>query len=391
MRWIDIIGISLRMLRTNFLRSMLTVLGIGVAISFIVILIGLGFGLQNITIGSIVASKSLLSLDIQNNNQEGILLSEKTVKEMEALPEAAAVSPVVVTTGQIRIDGKLAAASVTAGTRDYLDMEGIVVKEGKGYTNEGNEIVVTPETLILIDIDPKSALGKVVELSYTDPNNENQIKQVADLTIVGLTEAGGVPAIYIPHKLMAKDGEVKLTLVKVVAKDREGVVKIGDAANGKGYGVDSLIETLDQAQIIFRWFTIGLGVFGTIALLVASIGMFNTLTIALIERTREIGIMKAIGVDNVTVKRLFLSEAAMIGFLGGISGITIGLLIDLIVSFTFNQAANVFEGTKGDIFQYPPSFLIIMLVFPTLLAVLTGLYPSIRASRLNPLRALRYE
>lgn len=391
MRLADVIRIAFRMFRTNLLRSLLTTLGIGIAISFIVLLIGFGYGLQSVTIGSIISSKVLFSLDIQGDLDEGVELSEQTVEEVRPLAGVEAVSPVVITTGQVLIDEELASVAVNAGNETFMTMEGVEIQTGRAYRDGTREIVVSPQTLELLDINPQVVVGKTVSLSYADPNNENDQKQLDNLLIVGVTSSTDAPALYLPFSLINTGTGVLLTSVKATAIDREAIIAVRNAMTAKGYQVESLVDTLDQARRIFQWATIGLAAFGGIALVVASIGMFNTLTIALIERTREIGIMKAIGVTNQTVRQLFLTEAAIIGLLGGLLGIGIGVGIGSIVEMVVNQMARTYQASTVDLFQHPVWFLVGIAVFPMILSMLTGLYPAIRAARLNPLRALRYE
>lgn len=390
MPWIDVFRIATRMLLTNLLRSLLTTLGIGVAISFIVILIGLGYGLQTITIGSIVQSKALLSLDIQTGGKE-VQLTDETVTEIEKLSGVAVVSPVVITRGQLTVNDKLAAVALTAGNEKFLEMEGVNIRQGRAYRDGTTEAVITPPALDLLDTSIDTVLDKSFRLAYDDPNNQSETKTIDAITIVGIADNTESPALYLPYDSLTKEGPIKITTVKVLADERDSVISIRDTATTQGYQVDSLIETLDQARLIFRWVTIGLSVFGAIALFVAAIGMFNTLTIALIERTREIGIMKAIGVTNQAVMRLFLAEASIIGFLGGVTGIVIGVGIETIVEIALQQMAKLFDGTELNLFQHPFGFLPSMIIFPVVLAVITGFYPAIRASHLNPLRALKFE
>ncbi len=391
MRWIDVMRISIRMLRTNGLRSLLTILGIGVAISLIVILIGLGYGLQNLTIGSIVESKTLLSMDISPPPKEAKPFTLESVEEIKQVEGVRDVTPVVRTSGELRIDSKLASIGLIAANPSYLEMEGVDINNGGPFTEGTTDVVVSAAALELLDLSPEGIVGSIGKLTYTDPDNQSQSLAVDKVRIAGTTESVSAATIFVPYSLLQAQSPIRMSQIKAVAQDRTSLAKARDTLTQKGYLVETLIETLDQARTVFRWVTTALAAFGTIALVVAAIGMFNTLTISLLERTREIGIMKAIGVTDRVVKRLFLSEAAMLGFFGGLAGIGIGLLADLSLSGILNQLAIRYGGKKLEVFQYPPGFLLAMVAFPIVLAVITGFYPAIRASRLNPLRALRYE
>lgn len=391
MRWIDVIRIAIRMLRTNLLRSLLTILGIGVAISFIVILIGFGYGLQTITIGSILQSKELLSLDVRADDKTGSVIGNQTVAELRQLAGVTGASPVIITSGQIQIGPQLAAVAVSAGNQDYLEMEGVQIQTGQAFKDGQRQVVVSPAVLDLVNLSPLQALGQIVTMSYTDPNNASDLKKLDNLVIVGISGSTDGPTVFLSYELLNPEGTAKLSLIKLVVKDRPAVLSIRDRVTQKGYQVESLVDTLDEARRVFGYATVGLVTFGIIALIVASIGMFNTLTIALIERTREIGVMKAIGVTDRAVKRLFLAEAAIIGLFGGFFGTLIGIMIGLTIEMLVNRLAVNNQALPLDLFQYPPGFLLGIILFPVLLSILTGLYPAIRAAKLNPLQALRYE
>lgn len=391
MHFLDIFRIALRMLRTNVLRSLLTVLGISVAIAFIVILIGFGYGIQTLTIGSIIRSKELLSLNVQTDLKQATKLTPTLVEELSELPGVTGSSPVIISSGQATIKGQLATVAVEAGNRSYLEIEGVGIASGLPFKDGESEVVIAQELLDLLGLSAESVIGSAINLQYTDPDNENDTKVLNGLIVSGIASSIESPTVYVPIDLINPTGEARLTSVKLVAGNREEVVSVQAEATAKGLVVESLLDTLDQAKKVFSWTTLTLAIFGTIALFVASIGMFNTLTIALIERTREIGIMKAIGVTDQAIRRLFLSEAAIIGFLGGLVGIAIGVGIDFGLEFILNQYAQANQSAPVHLFQYPPGFLLGILIFPVLLSMLTGLYPAIRASKLNPLQALRYE
>jgi putative ABC transport system permease protein len=128
-----------------------------------------------------------------------------------------------------------------------------------------------------------------------------------------------------------------------------------------------------------------------VALIVSAIGMFNTMTIALLERINEIGIMRAIGVTRKDIKILFLMESVIMGFMGGVGGVLVGFFVSEIANIGVNILAKTFGGQAIDLFYNPPWFIAVIIIFSTLIGFMTGVYPSSKAGKLNPLTALRYK
>ena len=134
-----------------------------------------------------------------------------------------------------------------------------------------------------------------------------------------------------------------------------------------------------------------LGIFGSLALAVASIGIVNTLVMAILERRREIGVMKAIGASDSDVKRLFFAEAGAMGILGGMVGVGLGWAIGRVI----NIGTNIYlkrQSLPPDNFWAVPWWLVAAaIMFSFLVSLISGLYPAGRAARLDPVQALRYE
>lgn len=394
MRLIDIFRVSVRMLATNALRTFLTVLGIGTAITLIVVLVGLGYGVQNITIGSIVRSQSLLSLDITSGpDEQATPLNSDVVSTFRKVSGVSDVSPVMTTQGQLKFNDKLASVVLKAGTKSFLSMQGIKVSTGRAYADGANEIILSPQTLSLISARPEDILNHTLDLKFVSPTSQNLLVDAGvPVTVVGIVADDNDAGAYVPFSLVSSLKGAAMTSIKTVSPDRNGLVHAEQTIQEKGYTVNGLLDTLDSARSVFNWVTFGLVVIAMIALVVAAIGMFNTLTIALLERTREIGIMKAIGLSKTDIRGLFLSEAIMIGFLGGMAGVGTGLAISRLLTRLVNDLAVRYGGTTQlDLFQFPTGFLLGMLAFPLVLGAITGFYPAVRAARLNPLQALRYE
>ena len=138
-------------------------------------------------------------------------------------------------------------------------------------------------------------------------------------------------------------------------------------------------------------FRASLAAFGLIALVVAALGTFNTLTISLLERTREVGLFKALGMDNKSIYKLFISEALIIGVLGGVIGLIIGGSLAEFINWILKMLAMRAGAEPLNVFVTPWSFALLVATFSVLVGFLTGWYPARRAVKINPLDALRYE
>ena len=135
-----------------------------------------------------------------------------------------------------------------------------------------------------------------------------------------------------------------------------------------------------------------LGIFGSLALVVASLGIVNTLVMAILERRREIGIMKALGASDGDVKKIFFVEACSMGVLGGALGVGMGWLIGRVINFGTNLYLQRQLEAKPQEFWYVPLWLVLGAVgFSVLVSLFAGLYPASRAAKLDPVQALRHE
>jgi putative ABC transport system permease protein len=179
--------------------------------------------------------------------------------------------------------------------------------------------------------------------------------------------------------------------ISVRVKSPAQIQLVEDAVKKMGFGTFSILDASRGLQQVFRVLYAFLGIFGSLALIVASIGIVNTLVMAILERRREIGIMKAIGASDGDVKKLFFAEAGAMGVLGGIAGVALGWIIGQVI----NLGTNIYlkrQGFPPEHFWAVPWWLVVFaIVFAFLVSLISGLYPAARAARLDPVQALRYE
>jgi putative ABC transport system permease protein len=163
------------------------------------------------------------------------------------------------------------------------------------------------------------------------------------------------------------------------------------AVEKMGFSTFSLLEATRNMRRFFAVLDLFLGIFGSLALAVASLGIINTLVMAILERRREIGIMKALGASDRDVRRLFFAEAGAMGFLGGLLGVGLGWAIGHAINFGANVWLRRQDFPPEKIWSFPWWLVAGAIGFAVLVSLVSGLYPASRAAKLDPVQALRYE
>jgi putative ABC transport system permease protein len=179
--------------------------------------------------------------------------------------------------------------------------------------------------------------------------------------------------------------------LNVRASSPTAVAEIEASVTRMGFAAFSLIDVTRNLRTFFAIFDMFLGIFGSLALAVASLGIINTLVMAILERRREIGVMKALGAADRDVRRLFFAEAGVMGLAGGLFGVLLGWVIGCAIQF----ATMIYLKRQGvnppNIWSVPWWLVLGAIVFAVIVSLASGIYPASRAARLDPVEALRYE
>jgi putative ABC transport system permease protein len=396
MKYRDLITLSMRSFKTNTSRTVLTVLGLGVGIGAVLFLVSLGYGLQNIILNKITTADALLTLDVSPAS-DLVVLDKNRLEVINAIPGVAETSPVLDLSGQIIYNNETTDSLSLIIDKPFFRLSGLTLNAGKEFSrSDAYEVIISSASAKIFGFSrPADMIGKDVVVNLFVPNNDKGGVSIVtpnhSYKVVGIIDDDNTSFVYVPLLTLDNIGLPIYSSLKIKVKTGEQLNVVRDIIIKQGLLASSVSDTIDQTKKIFGIIQIVLGVFGLIALIVSAIGMFNTMTITLLERTKEIGIMRAIGVGNNDVAKLFLMESVIMGFLGGVSGVIIGFLCGKIFNFIINILAKNFGGQTLDLFYSPAWFVFFVLGFSVLTGFLTGLYPARRAAKLNPLDALRYK
>ncbi|MCF8234690.1 MAG: ABC transporter permease [Bacteroidales bacterium] len=308
---------------------------------------------------------------------------------------------------------------------NYLNELGLVVDDGSGKISlskqdsvEGKRIV-GPEEVLGMEIEIVSASLDVSGVMSNPMQLMGDTKQafkekVIPLPVIGILKKPGPfsPGSYkggcllppqtaesIPRlnfssvwDLLGKGKqEGKYSSIYVRVDDIREVEKIRKKVEDMGLNVFSISDQISEIKRGFLIMDSILGALGTVALLIAALGIINTMIMSIIERRREIGIMKSIGGSEANIRMIFFVEAGAIGLIGAIFGLILGWIFTKIANFVMNRFILGDDQPVVDLFYFPMWLIVGAIIFSLLISLLAGLYPAARAARTDPIKALRHD
>jgi len=177
----------------------------------------------------------------------------------------------------------------------------------------------------------------------------------------------------------------------VRVKGINDVDKMSAEIKALGFSTFSIADQLKEIKRNFLIMDGILGAIGTIALFVAALGIINTMLMSILERTREIGIMKSIGGAERDIRRIFMIEASFIGLIGGIFGLILGYGVTRLANIVINAQLAPLGEKNIDLFYFSWEIILGSMIFAVLVSLLAGIYPAYRAARIDPVKALRHD
>ena len=399
MKLLVIIKFAFKNLWSHRLRSILTVAGVTIGIGAIIFLVSLGYGLEGLVTSQVANFSAFTVIDVPAANIKTIEINQQTIDKIKSFGHITEVAPVTNLAGRIRKTDQASTAEtvVTAAGNDYWSLAQTAVDKGH-LPDKADEIVINQSIANLIGENLDQSIGKTVNMDMiippelqTTPTGVIKIAENIPVQIVGTLKDDSSPLILVSLDLLTKNGAGNFSSLKVKIDDKQNVDIVRNQIENAGFSTEYVGDTVSQISQVFVLFRVILAGFGLIALIVAALGTFNTLTISLLERTREIGLCKALGMQNKDVYKMFLTESLIIGVTGGIVGLALGISIGQGINFLLGFLANRSGAEHVSIFVTPWFFSFGVAIFSIIVGFLTGWYPSRRAVKLNPLDALRYE
>jgi len=445
----DLTDLALRNLREAILRNVLTTLGVAVGVASLVAMLSLGVGLQQLASKRLSQSGLFDTIFVTPKNSfRGVgrarremesdkpprPLDEGARKEFEKLPNVIEVFPQIRFFTEVRFNNK-PYATVVAGlpesSRNSGAFDGM---QGNFFSSPtADEAILQIEFAKDLSDKPASLLGQAITLRYAErqaipaagdsssaPSEASEgfsvVPKELKLKIIGVVEtepAAGYGGYGNARLLMPLDtastlraaqvndlrdivrgstaNKVTFPSLSVRASSPSKVEALEASIKSMGFNAFSLLDASKSLRTFFSVFDLLLGIFGSLALAVATLGIVNTLVMAILERRREIGVLKALGAADADVQQLFFVEAGVMGLFGGFLGVFFGWALGRAITFGTNvylkrQALNPIE-----LSSVPWWLILAGIVFAVLVSLVAGLYPASRAAKLNPVDALRYE
>lgn len=436
-------------MKKNRTRVYMTILATAMGCAFLIVLASVGFGLQKSVVKEITERRVITQIDVhgKETKDQGVFrpLNDKDIQVFEEVKDVKAVTR----RKMLQQEGTYSIGNYQVGTQTFVANFPAEIKAGfelsAGRLPKGKDEVAVGYNF-LTNLAEKDAgddlydekgqikakylykgelLGKEVVLTVRQFKDGKQVEKTIPLKVVGISKKPtkewaqdqsvfisdkmlteietftGTPKGYLLNANMKKvpddlaTNKISYDEVKIYAKNMEAVQSISDQLKEKNYATYSVVNELKEVNMVFMIAKAGLIFIGTIAILIASIGIYNTMTMAVTERAPDIGIMKALGANPKTIKRIFLLESSYIGLIGALIGTVVSYGISLAVNFAIPIIIKQAFGQETDldlIFSEIPLVLpIICIVICYGVTIISGFRPAQRATKVDVLKAMRRE
>lgn len=378
------------------LRSFLTVVGIVIGIGSIFFLLSFGIGLQDLVTNEILGNASIKAIDVTNQSSDVVKLDDKQVNRIKQLGHQTSVGAAFSFPASTSIAKSEIDAVVFGVDQAYQTILSLPLKFGRKIEKDDQRVaVLNTATLRSMSLDEnnKSILGQQVTLKIPIKGTGKDKKFITDTyKVIGVVDSGSGSEVYVPSFVFENAKVNEYSQVKVLADSANSVPGIRKQIESYGLNTASPIDTINEINQVFKFFNLVMAALGSIGMIIAILGMFNTLTISLLERIKEIGLMIAIGARNRDIRRLFILEALLLSAIGSVIGILLAVLASLVVNSMMNNMAKQRGVAESfSLFAYPWWLVLGIIIGMLLVGFIVAYLPARRAEKVNPIDALRRE
>jgi ABC-type lipoprotein export system ATPase subunit/ABC-type lipoprotein release transport system permease subunit len=386
--------ISFKNLFFKKFRTIVTILGVGLGTGFVLLLLSLGYGFEKIVVDEITTAQNLKQIDSYPKVGSLLVLNDELLKKMEDISEIEKIYKIKNLAGRLNYKGSTADVVVYGIEDGYLENSSSKIISGEYISGDSqeNQMLINTEYLNLFGFDKEQIVGQRMEMEIVESLPADiEEKKTIQVTVSGVIEDDYPPVVYVSMESISEYTSDNYSQVTIVVNNQSNLETTRKQIESLGLETFSVMDTVNQVESMFKYIRYGLLFFGIVGFSISFLGMINTLVVSLLERTREVGLMKIIGMKKKEIKSMFITESMFIGFLGGILGILLGYLEGYLVSLII-YVLSISKGVQFVLISSTPIYLIILIIISTtFLGFLTGLYPAKRAIKIAPLDALRYE
>jgi macrolide transport system ATP-binding/permease protein len=423
--WLESFRIGASSIRRRKLRTSLSSAGVAIGIAVMAIIVSFATGVQDSLTNAFAITGQLDQVSVGDNNFGLTDPSRHKMLDAPALAQLSSLPHVKDAYGSLLMEGDMGSGQANL-TNVYLSSNSPLNETPKALSkflvhgnfpssDTANEVMISSDTAYKL-FKTTNAVGKRLTFNAQYPGlyiggtgqTPATVSLPLELTVVGIISnasnigSGTATFIGVPYQTarsywerMARANQWQtdeFNSITLVAESSGTVDTVAKEVKDLGYQATTTSDFLKGFSQFITILEIGLSGLAAIALVVACLGIANTMYTAVLERTREIGIMKALGARSADVRGMFLSEAGMIGLLGGAVGLILAGLVAVIGNVVVNNIANS-QGIPLDLTVFRLTWWLIAgaLALATVFSALSGFFPALRASRLDPVAALRYE